>query len=183
MKTYFVEIVFNNENKFAFHGTRYLRCIVTAHDNDEAAYKALVHYNSYYTGGDRGQFYVQCNWVVDVPTREIIEMHWKNAMRSVFPMAVNDPRSGKTIGYDYHQLDKNKAAVLETWDCCNSNWAYPSVYYEPKKGGYVVALHNHMSMPSEFMFFKGNTAETYKKAKKFVKDNTFKGDYYKEFNQ
>jgi hypothetical protein len=36
-------------------------------------------------------------------------------------------------------------------------------------------------MPSEFMLFKGNTAETFKKAKQFVKENTFTGDYYLKF--
>lgn len=151
-----------------------------AHDKDHATQKALEHYQPYYTGGDRGEFYVQCCWRVDVPTRELIEKHWKSAARSMCPMGVTD-QEGKNIGYRYYQADKNKKEALETWDCCNSNWESPAVYYEPKKGGYIVAIHNHMCMSSEFMLFKGATTEVYKKAKKFVKDNTFKGDYFGKF--
>lgn len=178
MKTFFVEIVFNNESQF-MKGTRYLRCVVSARDKEEAEYKALVHYNPYYTGGDRGRFYVQCNWQVKVPTREIIEKHWKLASRSNAVME-SSGEFGVSKPY-YFQADKTKREVMETWDCCNTGWASPAVYYEPQKGGYVVALHNHMCVPSEFMFFKGNTAETFKKAKQFVKDNTFRGDYYAKF--
>lgn len=180
-KTFFVEIVYNNVDKFINHNT-YLRCIVSAKDKAEAEKKAIDHYSPYYTAGDAGTFKVQCNWVVNVPTREIIERHWKAASNSKGSIPINAPGYEiKTIGYRYFKMDKTKKEVLDNWDGCHSAWANPAVYFEPSKGGYVVAIHNYMAMPCPFVFFKGVTAERYKQAKQFVKDNTFRGDYYAPF--
>jgi len=89
MKTYFVEIVYQNEGK-KFRGSQYLRCNIQAHDKDHAKQKALEHYVADYTGGDKGEFYVQCCWFEEVPTREILEKHWEAATKSYFPSGVRD---------------------------------------------------------------------------------------------
>ena len=179
MKTFFVEIVYNNTDKTS-NGMKFLRAVVSAKDKETAGQKVLIHFQPYYTAGDKGEFRIQCNWEVKIPTREIYITHWKNASRSLMPMAVND-QEGKTIGYRYFQPDTRKKEVIHSWDICNINWANPAVYFDPNKGGYIVAIHGYMCMPSEFMFFKGVTAETYKKAKQWVKENTFKGNYYCPF--
>lgn len=180
MKTFFIEIVLNNVNK-KFKGNKFLRAIISAKDNDEAGEIALKYYQPHYTGGDTGEFYIQCNWEVHIPTREIIEKLWENASKSEGSIPVTAGESMETIGYRKFQLDETKKDVLDNWDYCNCSWADPVVYYEPKKGGYVVALHNYMSTPFEFYFFKGVTKEIYDKAMKWVEDNTFHGDYYKPF--
>jgi hypothetical protein len=174
MKTYFIEISFNNENKFVNYN-RYLRGIVSAKSKEEAEQKVVDHFKPYYTAGENGIFKVQCNWIVNIPSRDIIEKHWRNATRS---MGVIHYDEGNKRTF---QLEKTKKEVLENWDYCNCNWNEPTVYYEPRKGGYVASIHNYMAMPSEFMFFKGTTNEVYKKAKKWVRDNTFKGEYYSKY--
>jgi hypothetical protein len=173
MKTYFVQLVFNNKDLFVNHN-RYLSAILQAKSKEHAEQKIKDHYKQYYTAGDNGYFHVQCNWRIDIPTREIIEKHWRKASGSTGVL-----RSGKDL-HEF-QIDKTKKDVLQTWDCCNSAWASPAVHYSPEHNGYMVSLHNHMAMPSTFMLFKGSTKAVYDKAKKFVKDNTFKDDYYVPF--
>jgi hypothetical protein len=180
-KTFFVEIVFNNKDKFINHN-RYLRGIVTAKDKAEAETKVVNHFKHLYTAGDAGVFEVQCNWQVKIPTREIIEAHWRAATRAQGSIPINAPGYEiKTIGYRHFQLDSTKKEVMASWDYCNIDWAEPTVHYDISKGGYVVSMQSYMAMPSPFVFFKGVTRETYKKALKFVKDNTFQGDYYIPF--
>ncbi len=178
MKTYFVQLVFNNLDKFA-NRNRYLSAIVLAKSKEHAEQKIKDHYSQYYTAGDKGQYRVQCNWRIDVPTREIIEKHWKKASGSMAVM--NTSGDFDRTEHRYFQVDKTKKEVLSTWDCCNCAWASPKVHFSPKHGGYVVSLHNHMTMPSVFMVFKGSTKAVYDKAKKFIKDNTLKTDYYVPF--
>jgi hypothetical protein len=177
MKTYFIEIVFNNVDQTARY-CRFPGGIVAAKSLEEAKQIVLDHYKPYYTAGDKGTFKVQCAWEVSVPTREIIEKHWKKASGAQMTMDVRD-NSGTVIGYRYYHPDKTKKDVMENWDFCHCNWASPVVYFDPKKSGYVVAIHNFMCMPNELMLFKGNTATVYKKAKQWVKDNTFKGNHFR----
>lgn len=179
MKTFFVELVFNNADRFINHN-RYLGGIISAKTKEDAAQTVLDHYRQYYTAGDKGTYKIQCNWEVKCPTREIIEAHWKKTSNSQMPMAVHD-NEGIIIGYRYFNPDKTKKEVMANWDNCHCNWSDPCIYFEPAKSGYVVAIHNYMSMPSELMFFKGITRNTYLKAKKFVKDNTFKGTHFRKF--
>ena len=181
MKTFFVELVFNNVDKFVSHN-RYLGGIISAKTNDVAAQIVLDHYKSYYTASDNGTYKIQCNWEVKCPTREIIEAHWEKASMSELSLPIN--ASGyefKTIGYRYFRPDKTKKEVIHNWDYCHITWADPCVYFEPKKGGYVVAIQSYMSMPAELVFFKGLTRNTYLKAKKFVKDNTFKSTHFRKY--
>lgn len=177
MKTYFIEIVFNNIDKTANH-YKFPAGIVAAKSLEEAEKIVMGHYIPYYTAGDNGIFKVQCAWEVKIPTREIIEKHWKKASGSQMPMSVRD-NGGTIIGYRYFQPDKTKKDVMENWDLCHCNWATPVVYFDPKKSGYVAVIHNYMCMPNELMFFKGNTAAVYNKAKQWVKDNTFKGNHFR----
>jgi hypothetical protein len=180
MKTFFVELVFNNKDKFIDHN-RYLGGIVSAEDEDKAEMIVMKHYLPYYTGGDKGTFHVQCNWEVKIPTREIIEAHWKKASMSELAIPINAPGYEiKTIGYRYFRPDTTKKEVMRNWDYCHITWSNPCVYFDPKKDGYVVAIQSYMSMPVELVFFKGLTRNTYMKAKKFVKDNTFKGTHFRE---
>lgn len=181
MKTFFVEIAFNNKDKFINH-YRFLRGIVTAHDKAQAEQMVTDHFRPYYTAGDTGVFKVQCNWEVNIPTREIIEKRWKAATRSMGTIPINAPGyEMNIIGHRQFQLEETKEEVLANWDYCNCSWADPVVHYEPTKGGYVVSIHNYMALPSEFMFFKGTTNAVYRKALKWVKENTFAGDYYTTF--
>jgi len=177
MKTYFVEIAFNNENKYIDY-YKFLRGIVSAKSKEEAEQKVVDHFKPYYTAGENGVFKVQCNWIVNIPTREIIEKHWRAATRSMGVIHYDGRDISKKWAF---QLEKTKKEVLENWDYGNCNWDEPAVYYEPRKGGYAVAIHNYMAMPSELKFFKGTTHAVYKKAKKWVRDNTFKGEYYTKF--
>jgi len=159
-KTYFVEIVMNNLGEMASN-TRFLRCNIQAHNPDMATNKALSHYVHYYTGGDKGRFYVQCCWEVDVPKRELFEKHWRTIIKN-------------------SAIDESKADALLTWDVCNAGWSNPIIHYEPTKGGYMIQLHNHMEMAYDFKLFKGHTKAVYDKAVKWVKANTFRGDHYRE---
>jgi len=180
-KTFFVELVFNNEGKNPFK-SRYLGGIISANDKDEAEMIVLRHYIKHYTGGDKGEYHVQCNWPVSIPTREIIEKHWKKASEAQIPMAVRAPDSeGTVLGHRYFQADETKKEVMLNWDYCHCNWAEPCVHYNIDRGGYSVSIHNYMCMPNELVFFKGVTRETYKKALKFVRDNTFKGTHFRKF--
>lgn len=180
MKTFFVELVFNNVNKNPFE-SKYLGGIISAKDKDEAEMIVLRHYLPYYTGGDRGEFYVQCNWEVKIPTREVIEDHWKKASNATAQVPDMYDREGHTIGYRYFRPETTKKEVLGNWDYCHCDWANPSVHYDISRGGYSVMIHNYMCTPSELVFFKGLTRNTYLKAKKFVKDNTFKGTYFRKY--
>lgn len=179
MKTYFVQVVFNNEGK-TMKGTRYLSAIVAAKSKEHAEQKILDHYRQYYTAGDAGRFYVQCNWAVHVPTRAIIEKHWKLATNAVAPMEVGSFEAPRT---HYFNPDVTKKDVMTTWDVCNASWASPAVHYNPSRGGYEVMLHQYMCMPSPFVFFKGGSKAAYDKARQFVKNNTFHGDYYVPFER
>ena len=182
MKTFFIELVFNNTGK-TMAGTCYPGGIITANDQQEAEQICKDHYRPYYTGGDNGRFYVQCSWQVHIPTREIIEKHWKKASGAQMPMAVREPNvDGKVIGYRYFQSDKTKKEVLQNWDAGHCDWRSPAVYFDPEKNGYVVAIHNYMCMPNELQFFPGVTAQVFKKAKQFVKDNTFHGIHFIKMN-
>jgi hypothetical protein len=87
---------------------------------------------------------------------------------------------GTTAGYRYFQPEKIKKEVMANWDNCHCEWASPCVHYDIDHSGYSVSIHNYMCIPNELMFFKGVTRNTYLKAKKFVKDNTFKGNYFRE---
>jgi hypothetical protein len=178
MKTYFVEIVCNNKGK-THEGTHFLRAVIKAKNKEEAGTVALIHFQPHYTAGENGVYKIQCNWEVSVPTREIIEKHWKKASLTDMPIAVHD-NEGKTIGHRYFKPDTTKEKVMRNWDIINYNWSNPVVYFEPLKGGYVVAVQCYMCMPCELRFFKGLTAETYKKAKQWVKDNTLKENYFCE---
>lgn len=178
MKTYFVEIVFNNEDKY-INKCQFLRCYVQAKDKEQASQKALDHYRPHYTAGDKGEFKVQCCWVVNVPTREIFEKYWKVVTNSYFPAPVT-AGDFEVIGYRKSYLDETKKDVMSTWDACNAEWASPAVHYEPTKGGYMVQIHNYMNMPADFKFFKGSSKAVHDKAKKWVKENTFKGEYFRE---
>jgi hypothetical protein len=181
-KTFFVELVFNNEGKNPFKGGRYLGGIISAKTKEEAAQIVLDHYAPYYTAGDAGNYHIQCNWEVNIPTREIIEKHWKKAMDAQIPMAVRAPNvEGTVLGYRYFPAEENKKEVMANWDNCHCNWANPAVHYDIDRGGYSVSIHNYMCMPNELTFFKGVTRETYKKALKFVRDNTFKGTHFRKF--
>lgn len=180
-KTFFVEIVFNNKDKFIGHN-RYLRAVVTAKDKVEAETKVVAHYKHLYTAGDAGVFKVQCNWQVKIPTREIIEKHWRAATQAQGSMPVYAPSTKmEIIGHREFQLDETKKDVMANWDYCNSGWAEPPVHYDISRGGYVISIHNYMALPSPLFFFKGVTRETFKKATKWVRDNTFQGDYYIPF--
>ena len=70
---------------------------------------------------------------------------------------------------------------MKSWDVCNMCWANPVIHWDMGKGGYSVMIHGYMTMPTELVFFKGHTHEVYEKAKKFVKDNTFKDTYFTKF--
>jgi hypothetical protein len=178
MKTFFVELVFNNKGRNPFESL-YLGGIISANDKEDAEMIVLRHYIKYYTGGDKGEYHVQCNWEVKIPTREIIEAHWRKASGAQMPMGVHDSE-GHTIGYRYHQAEKTKKEVMANWDYCHCNWANPTVHYDIDRVGYSVSIHNYMCMPCELMFFKGVTRNTYLKARKFVKDNTFKGTHFRK---
>lgn len=180
METYFIEIVHNNEHK-KMSGTRFLRCYVQADGEEEAKKKALDHYRPHYTGGENGEFRVQCCWTVNVPKREVFEKLWEEVTKSYFPKAVYGNDLSDVIGYRQIFLDETLKDVLSTWDACNAEWANPVVHYEPTKGGYVVMIHNHMNMPCDLKLFKGETKEVYEQALKWVEENTFKGEYYRPF--
>lgn len=51
-------------------------------------------------------------------------------------------------------------------------------FYDSRRGGYSVTVQGYMQMPCEIKFFSGKTSKTYKKAKQFIKENTFKGELY-----
>ena len=179
METYFVEIVFNNEDKFA-NKCRFLRCMVQAENKEESERKALDHYRHLYTAGDKGEFRVQCNWVVNVPKREVFAEHWEQITGSYFPKAVHGNDISDVIGYRKVHLDETKEDVLSTWDACNAEWAADPVYYCPRRQAYIVQIHNHMNMPHDLIEFEGHTKEVYDVAMQWVKENTFHGDYYRE---
>ena len=180
MKTYFVELVFNNEDKFINHN-KYLGGVISAKTKEEAAQIVLDHYAPYYTAGENGTYKIQCNWEVKIPTREIFESHWKKASMSELSIPINAPGYEiNTIGYRRFRPDKTKKEVMRNWNYCNCTWSDPCVYFEPTKSGYVVAIQHYMSMPVELILFKGLSRNTYLKAKQFVKDNTFKGTHFRE---
>lgn len=174
---YFCEIVYNNNHKL-ITGCRYLRAYVMAKDKAEAEKIILDHYKPYYTGGDNGQFYVQCNWRVDVPLRTVVEKHWKKASMSTASIPdgnIEDPH------YHYFRPDTTKKKVMDSWDRCDITWADPKIYWDMNRGGYSVMIHSYMTRPTELVFFKGHTKATYNKAVKFVKDNTLRENYFKPF--
>jgi hypothetical protein len=181
MKTFFVELVLNNEGRNPFK-SHYLGGVITAQDQEEAEMIVLRHFIKYYTGGDKGEYHVQCNWEVNIPTREIIEAHWKKASGAQMPIAVRaNDNKGTVIGHRYFQTETTKKEVMANWDYCHCNWGNPSVHYDIDRGGYSVLIHNYMCMPNELIFFKGVTRNTYLRAKKFVKDNTFKGTHFRKY--
>lgn len=175
MKTYFIELVFNNESK-KYKGTMFLRGIIYAKNLDAAKEKFIKQYESCYTGGDEGEFKIQCAWEVKIPTREFAEKYWKAICFSVAPMRVGT--SDHDAGYDYVTIFKTKKDIIDLWRVCNVRWASVPVAYNPKYGGYTVSVHNYMMMEHVVKVFKGSTKTAYDKAIKFVKENTFKGDYY-----
>jgi hypothetical protein len=173
METYFVEIVFTPASG---QGRYFLRCMVQAENKEQSAEKALHHYQARH----EGSFKVQCNWVVNVPKRKVFEEHWEQITGSYFPKPVTDGSSFDVIGYRKCYLDETKEDVLSTWDACNAEWATNPVYYNPSKACYIVQIHNHMNMPHDLIEFEGNTKEVYDIAMKWVEENTFHGDYYRE---
>lgn len=176
-KMYFVQIVYNNENKFAV-GCRFLSAYVMAKDKVEAEQIILNHYRQYYTGGDNGRFYVQCNWRINIPLRALIEKHWKKASMSRAGISdgnIEDPH------YHYFRPSTSKKEVMADWDRCHISWADPVIHWDMSRGGYSVMIHSHMTMPTELVFFKGTTRAIYDKAKKFVKDNTLRQNYFTPF--
>lgn len=177
-KIFFVEIVFNNESKF-HNETRYLKGYVKAKDKTEAEQLALDHFRPYYTGGENGQFYVQCNWEVKVPIREIVEKHWKKASKSEASIPTGPTFESRERHYFFP--DTTKKDVMESWDLCHISWANPVIHYDQGRGGYSIMIHSHMCMPAELVFFKGTTKRAYYKARKFVKDNTLKDTYFRAF--
>ena len=176
MKTYFIELVFNNKWK-KYPDTIYLRGIVSAKNLDLAKEKFLNLYKPYYTGGDEGEFKIQCAWEESVPTKEFAEKYWKTICNSVVPMRMGT--STHDLGLDYVTLFETKKDIISLWKNCNVRWASVPVAYNPKYGGYTISVHNHMMMENVVKVFKGNSKAVYDKARKFVKDNTFKGDYYR----
>lgn len=176
-KMYFIQIVYNNENKY-FGGCRFLSCYVIAKSKEKAEQIALDHYRPYYTGGENGQFYVQCNRRINVPLREIVEKYWKKVSKSTASIPdgnIEDPH------YHYFCPDKTKKDVMKSWDLCHISWADPVIHWDMGRGGYSVMVHSYMTKPTELIFFKGSTKNTYDKAKKFVKENTLKENYFTNF--
>lgn len=172
MKTYFIEIV-SNPHPTHIPGSIFLGGIVAAKSLNQAKDIVLHHYTDRRIEG--GQFQIQCAWEVLIPTREIIEKHWRKYLRSY--SIISDKDSDGNV-YRVHTFEpmKTKKEVLDDWDRANISW--DDVFYDPSRRGYSVTVQGYMQMPCEIAFFKGTTAEIYKKAKQFVKDNTFTGKMF-----
>lgn len=176
MQTFFIEIV-NNPHPDYIPGSTYLGAIVSAKNLEVAKEKALNHYSVVKHEG--GRFVIQCAWKYSIPTRELIDKRWRKYLSSTCLMSDKD-NEGNTIRVKSYQPWKSKKDVMEDWDRGNISW--DDVFYVPSRGGYSVTVQGYMQMPCEIAFFKGKKEETYQKAKQFVKDNTFKGDYYTKSN-
>lgn len=86
-KTFFIEIVLNNESANSFKGTQFLRGVVYAKDVDEAKQRALEYYKPLHTGGEDSVFKVQCAWESYVPTKKIISKMWEEVKNNVSGVA------------------------------------------------------------------------------------------------
>lgn len=172
MKTFFIEIC-SNPHPTYIPGSTFLGGIVAAKDLDRA--KEIV--TEYYSGRrvEGGRFQVQCAWKVSVPTREIIEKHWRKYLRS-FARIFDRDADGNPYRMREFEVNKTKKDVMDDWDRANISW--DDVVYVPQRRGYSVTVQGYMCMPCELSFFKGVTKTAYDKAKKFVKDNTFKGQMF-----
>lgn len=172
MKTYFIEIV-SNPHPTHIPGSTFLGGIVAAKSLDQAKDMVLDHYTDRRTEG--GRFNIQCAWKVSIPTRELIEKCWRKYLRSYSQIFSHDSNFN-VIGVHTFEPMKTKKEVLDDWDRANISW--DDVFYDPSRRGYSVTVQGYMQMPCEIAFFRGTTAETYRKAKQFVKDNTFTGKMF-----
>lgn len=174
MKTFFIEIAANPHSSTLIPGTIYLSGVVSAKDVEQAKEIVCDYYKLFNIEG--GKFKVQCAWRHDMPTRELIEIRWRKYLRSTCVRFDKDSEGNTIRAHSWHS-NKNKKDVMETYDLLNVTW--DDVFYDPLRRGYSVTVQGYMEMPCEIAFFKGGTKEVYKKAKQFVKDNTFKGEVYR----